>query len=115
VTRDATFRLGDLVARIDAIAVAEGLLRKGEAQGDRDLAGTAFDAILYDLLVIGEAVRSLPQELRDSEPGVPWSGIVGMRNVIAHEYFRIRSEVISTTIDEPLAMLRGACERLLRS
>ena len=59
MTRDVGSRLGDLIARIEAIAVAEALMRRGETEADRELASTAFDAILYDLMVIGEAVRAL--------------------------------------------------------
>lgn len=54
----------------------------------------------------------LSQAARRAEPNVPWNDIVGMRNVIAHEYFRVRSEVVSVTIDRPLADLEAACIRL---
>lgn len=83
------------------------------SRGDRDrLAQTAFDAILYDLVVIGEAVSRLSEGLRGRETTVPWEDIIGMRNVIAHEYFRVHSEVVSATIDAPLRDLEVACRRL---
>jgi uncharacterized protein with HEPN domain len=75
------------------------------------MAGTAFDAILYDLLVIGEAVKALSAEIRERHPHVPWSQITGMRDVLAHDYFRILSDVVRTTIDRPLTVLEAACLR----
>lgn len=72
----------------------------------------AINSILYDLLVVGEAVRSLPEELMALEPTVPWRRIVGLRNRLAHEYFSIDVQVIAGTIDRPLAELHAACLRL---
>ncbi|GEM_PF-6040308 len=32
-----------------------------------------------------------------------------MRDVLAHDHFRVISEVITTTLDEPLEVLKQAC------
>ena len=37
------------------------------------------------LQIIGEAVRALPQEMRDRVPDVAWSEIVGMRHILVHD------------------------------
>jgi uncharacterized protein with HEPN domain len=39
------------------------------------------------LQIIGEAARSLPDEIRNSIPKIPWSDIIGMRHVLVHNYF----------------------------
>lgn len=49
----------------------------------------AYDAVLRNLAVIGEAVRTLPEETRASMPDVPWASIAGLRKVVGHEYFRV--------------------------
>jgi uncharacterized protein with HEPN domain len=49
----------------------------------------AYDAVLRNLAVIGEAVRSLPGETREAMPDVPWASIAGLRNIVVHEYFRV--------------------------
>ena len=46
-------------------------------------------AVLYSLLVIGEAANRLPDEIRVGVTGVPWEQVVGFRNVAVHEYFRV--------------------------
>lgn len=53
----------------------------------------AYDAVLRNLGVIGEAVRALPPETRDAMPDVPWGSIAGLRNIVVHEYFRVNPEL----------------------
>ncbi|WP_192796691.1 HepT-like ribonuclease domain-containing protein [Serinicoccus kebangsaanensis] len=71
-----------------------------------DLQAMAYDAVLRNLALIGEAVRALPSETRDRAPEVPWAAIAGLRNVVVHEYFRIDPELILDIVNnqlEPLA------------
>lgn len=53
-----------------------------------------FDAVVRNLEIIGEATRSLPQEIRDQIPGIEWPLIAGMRNVLAHVYFGVCENVV---------------------
>jgi uncharacterized protein with HEPN domain len=69
--------------------------------------------ILSRISAIGTAVRALPDNLMAQEPGVPWCLIVGMRNHLAHEYFRLRPELVVRTIDLRLRDVAEACARLL--
>ena len=72
----------------------------------------AFDAIMYNLVVIGEAVNHVSESTKSSTPGVPWRDIVDMRNFLSHEYFRVLADVVRATLDEPLEQLRAACVAL---
>jgi uncharacterized protein with HEPN domain len=71
------------------------------------------DAVLYNLVVIGEAAAQISQETRASAPEIPWTKVVGLRNLIAHEYFRIDLEVIQTIVDDQLDQLDRTAARLL--
>jgi uncharacterized protein with HEPN domain len=39
--------------------------------------------------VIGEAARGVSKTLREVHPEIPWKGIIGQRDVLAHDYGRI--------------------------
>ena len=49
-------------------------------------------AVERQVFVIGEAAASLPDEWKQSRPGVPWRKIIGLRNVLAHGYWAIDAE-----------------------
>lgn len=43
-------------------------------------------AVLYQLIVIGEAVKRLSFELRQQHPEIPWAPMAGMRDHLIHGY-----------------------------
>ncbi len=47
------------------------------------------DAVIRRILVIGEAVRNIPQEIKDRYPDIPWKRIAGMRDILIHVYWGI--------------------------
>jgi uncharacterized protein with HEPN domain len=49
---------------------------------------------------IGEACTRLPDEIRDENPGIPWSEIIGMRNWLAHGYDGIDYDILWDTISK---------------
>ena len=115
MSRPSHERLRDILERIDAIRIAEDLLVVAEAAKEEGLARTAFDAILYDLLVIGEAIKALPDGVRAKHQEIPWVNIAKLRDLLAHIYFKINSEVIMRTIDTPLSDLRTVCQSEIAS
>ena len=53
-----------------------------------------FDAILFNLEVIGEAVKKLPAEAKSAVPDGDWSGPARMRDLIAHRYFALDPRIV---------------------
>ncbi len=47
------------------------------------------DSITRRIEIIGEAVKNIPAEIKDKYPDIPWKKIVGMRDILIHEYFGI--------------------------
>ncbi|MSQ14382.1 MAG: DUF86 domain-containing protein [Dehalococcoidia bacterium] len=45
------------------------------------------DAVVRRLEIIGEAVRNLPEDSKQSHPEVAWHEPVAMRNILIHEYY----------------------------
>ena len=58
--------------------------------------------------IISEAARRIPSELQASQPRIPWDQIMGIGNVLRHEYRRISDTVIWNVVQEYLAPLRAA-------
>lgn len=63
--------------------------------------------VVHHLEILGEAGRSVSAEVRAAHPEVPWSKIVGMRNVLIHHYFEIDVDRLWGTIASDLPSLRS--------
>lgn len=57
-------------------------------------------AIERQLVVIGEAANHISETFKQAHPEIPWKGIVGQRNVLAHEYGEILVERIWLAANE---------------
>lgn len=111
--RSESERLEDILKSIKRIKIAEAKLHTAEKRGQWVSANTFFDAVLYNLVVIGEATKSLSLDLRDRNVEVSWKDIAGMRDILTHSYHRVLTKVVMETLDQPMAVLKKACEREL--
>lgn len=86
-----------------------------EGMGREQLAGDekTFDAVMRNLEIIGEAVRHIPQDLRDHHTEVPWRGIAGFRDVAIHAYPAIDEEVVWDVVQNKIPELLGQAEGIL--
>ena len=71
--------------------------------------------MVHHLQIIGEAVRSLSETLRQSNPEVPWAQIRAMRNILVHEYFDVDLEEVWVTVERDLPRLKGTVQHILRA
>lgn len=73
----------------------------------------AQDAVLKQIEVIGEAVKHLPPEFTDRHPEIPWKDIVGMRDIVVHNYFSV--DVVATwkTISVDIPVFKEAVDKIL--
>ncbi len=62
-------------------------------------------AVERQIQAIGEAASRISQAFKDSHPEIPWLGIIGQRNVLAHEYGEILIERIWRVASERLPEL----------
>lgn len=63
--------------------------------------------------IIGEAARSVSAGFREQHPEVPWSKIIGQRNVIAHDYGQIDYQALHEAATARIPELIGMLEKLL--
>ena len=61
-----------------------------------------LDAVLYEIVVLGEAARCVSAELRERQPEVAWREIIGMRSVVTHGYDQIDDDELWQVIDHDL-------------
>lgn len=47
------------------------------------------DSVIRRIEVIGEAVKNIPQEIKEGYSNIPWKRIAGMRDILIHEYWGI--------------------------
>jgi uncharacterized protein with HEPN domain len=47
------------------------------------------DSVIRGLEIIGEAANNISTELQTAHTEIPWHKIVGMRNILIHEYFGV--------------------------
>ena len=72
-----------------------------------------IDAVVRNLEIIGEAVNSLPEEIKIQNPEIAWKEAVGMRNKITHEYFGVDESILWKTITEDLPVFKNQISKIL--
>jgi uncharacterized protein with HEPN domain len=70
------------------------------------------NAVLRSLEVIGEAVRKIPQDVRDKFSEIPWKKITGMRDKLIHEYFGVDTEIVWQTVKKDIPYLKEQISNL---
>lgn len=73
-----------------------------------------YHAVVYNIMVIGEAANLLTKEFREEHPEVPWRDIVDMRNVLVHGYFTTSALFIWETYQKDLPVLLSQVEQYIQ-
>jgi uncharacterized protein with HEPN domain len=74
-----------------------------------------LEAVLFNLFVIGEAVKNIPDEVQARHPQIDWRRIAGLRNVIAHVYFAIDLEQIWSILTKNVPELKRHIQAVIES
>ncbi len=73
------------------------------------------DAVIRNLEVLGQTIKDFGvEDLKRDFPNIPWSQIVGMRNIIAHEYLGLDKLIIWETIKNPLQSIATTLEEIIQ-
>lgn len=100
--RDDRERLLDILEAIERI---EKYTARGRAIFDEDELIQTW--VLHHLQIIGEAVRALSPETTSNADEIEWSRIVGMRNILVHNYFSIDADIVWAVIENDLQLLKS--------
>lgn len=71
------------------------------------------DAVIRRLEIIGEAVKKIPDEVRDQYTTVPWRQIAGLRDIVVHEYFGVSPSLIYKTVTSDLSALKTTIQLMI--
>lgn len=71
------------------------------------------DAVIRNLEVIGEAARALPDAVKGQAAEVEWRKLVGLRNLLIHQYFGVNLFIVWDIVANKLDGVAEACERLM--
>ena len=70
------------------------------------------DALLLQVLQIGEAGRHIPEDVRVRFPQVPWAQLVATRNVLIHAYFAIDNHLLWDIVANKIPELLRELQRI---
>jgi len=68
--------------------------------------------IVHNLQIIGEAATKVPPEIQKQYPGLPWTKMIGMRNVLVHGYFNIDLEIVWAVVENELLSIKEAITKI---
>jgi uncharacterized protein with HEPN domain len=106
MSREWIIYVRDMVTCCDkVIAYTDGLSR--ETFDDR---GMAFDAVVRNLELLGEAATQLSEEIRAKAPDIEWRKLIGLRNVLIHGYFGVDEDILWDLVQNKVRPLREALQ-----
>ena len=86
-----------------------------------DVAHTSFEedfrinfAVVRALEIIGEAAKRLPLDVRERYPDIPWRGMAGMRDRIAHGYDRVDLQIVWDVVKLDIPRIKPQIKQVLQ-
>lgn len=71
------------------------------------------DAMIRNFEIIGEASIHISDDTKEKYPEIKWYKVRGMRNIVSHEYFGIKLEVIWDTANNDIPVLKKQIETII--
>ncbi|MBU4245574.1 MAG: DUF86 domain-containing protein [Nanoarchaeota archaeon] len=73
------------------------------------------DAVIRNLEIIGEASKNIPLEIRKLYSEIPWSRMLGLRNIAIHEYFGVDLSIIWQIVTKNIPETKPKIEVMLKN
>lgn len=110
MSRDYRLYLDDILKSIDRIRDYTKSHKNAKELFDDSV---AFDAVAFNLEIIGEAVKNIPEQVKLKYPDVEWKNIAGMRDKIVHHYHGINADIVWDVVRNKLPQLQSLIRRIL--
>ena len=99
--RNWLFRINDILDAISAVReYVAGMTYEGFVTDRKTV-----DAVIRNLIIIGEAAVHIPEEICQSNQSIPWPEMRTMRNFVVHEYFGVSDKILWDTVQIDLPPL----------
>lgn len=97
---------------VDSIAHIEDFLRGKSLEQMKDDV-MCYHAVVYNIMIIGEAANMLTNEFREHHRQIPWRQIIDMRNVLVHGYYTTSPLFVWETYTNDLPLLKQQVEKFI--
>ena len=101
MSRDAKMYLQDIAESCEKVL----RFTKGFTQSELTRDEKTYDAVIRNLEIIGEAVKHVPDEIRQQLPGIEWRKAAGLRDMLAHAYFGIDDDILWDVVQNKVPQL----------
>jgi len=71
--------------------------------------------VVYHITIIGEACRALSDDFQARYANVPWADIIGMRNILVHQYFGIDIDAVWSVVEHDIPKLKLNLKAILKA
>jgi uncharacterized protein with HEPN domain len=78
---------------------------EGKSLDDLAEGSIAYYGIVKNIEIIGEAAYNLTNAFRNSHKETPWKSVMSMRNILVHDYYKIKESQIRYVIEDDLTPL----------
>ena len=94
-----------------------GRIEQYTAEGHAAFLASALiqDGVLRNLQTLGQSVLKLSEPLKASHPEVDWKSIVGLRNVLVHDYLGVNVARVGEIVERDLPDLKAKLTKILQS
>ena len=109
MSRDEIMYLQDIAQSCEKILRFTAGLTQSDLMQDEK----AYDAVVRNLEIIGEAAKHISEDLRRQLPDIEWRKAAGLRDMLAHAYFGIDDDILWDVVQNKVPQLVKAVKTFL--
>ena len=107
--RDHKLFIKDIIAAMESIEKFVGDMTLEELESDEKTSS----AVIRKFEIIGEAVKYMPNKVKEKYKGIQWKSMAGMRDRLIHAYFGIDYNLVWAAIKNEIPKLKPKLKKAL--